>query len=122
MRPLARPSRRAAVAAALVAVAAALSSCGGSTAEDGETIRLDIPAGAGKLVDAGRDVPGVPQRIEGAVGDTFEIVNHDSEVQVVSGFPVSPGQTLTIPLNRVGTYEVDCSAHEDRSLTMVVAP
>lgn len=115
-----RGSRRSAAAIAWIA-AAALAACG-SDDPDGRTIRFEIPAGAGELVDAGRDVPGVPTRIEGRVGDTVEVVNHDSEMQVVSGFPVSPGQTLSIPLNRSGSCEVDCSAHDDNSLRMVVAP
>lgn len=123
MRRLALSRSAAAAATALVAVAAVLAACGSQEpAESGETIRFDIPAGASKLVEAGKDVPGVPQRIEGTVGDTVEVTNHDTELQVVSGFPVNPGQTLTIPLNRAGTYEVECSAHEDDSLTMVVSP
>lgn len=115
---------RAVVLSALIAALVGLPGCGASTDQGaaGRTIRLDIPAGAGRLIDAGRDVPGVPEQIEGTVGDRFEIVNHDSETQVVSGFPVDAGQTLTIPLNRAGTYDVECSAHEDQSLTMVVSP
>ena len=117
-------SRSAAAAAtAHVAVAVVLAACGTQdSTESGETIRFDIPAGASKLVDAGKEVPGLPKQIEGTVGDTVEVVNHDSELQVVSGFPVSPGQTLRIPLNRAGTYEVECSAHKDDSLKMVVEP
>jgi plastocyanin len=122
MRPRVRSSRRATAATATVVVAAVLAAGGSASDDSGETIRFDIPAGASKLVDAGRDVPGVPQRIEGSVGDTVEVTNHDSELQVVSGFPVSPGQTLRIPLNRAGTYQVECSAHKDDSLTMVVEP
>lgn len=122
MRPLATSSRRIAAAMAVLALAAVLSACGSGSDDSGETIRFDIPAGAANLVDAGREVPGLPKRIEGTVGDTVEVANHDSELQVVSGFPVNPGQTLTIPLNRAGTYRVECSAHKDDSLTMVVRP
>ena len=122
MPPRARNRRKAAAATAIAVVAAVLAGCGSETGEVGETIGFEIPAGAGKLVDAGRPVPGVPRRIEGSVGDTVEVVNRDSELQVVSGFPVSPGQTLRIPLNRAGTYEVECSAHDDNSLRMVVSP
>lgn len=121
MRPPGR-NRTAAAATALVAVAAVLAACGSGSDDEGETIRFDIPAGAAELVDAGKDVPGVPRRIEGSVGDTIEVTNNDSSLQVVSGFPVNPGQTLRIPLNREGTYEVECSAHEDDSLKMVVGP
>ena len=119
MRPRAKSRPRLLAATALAAVAAALPACG---SDDAAVIRLEIPAGAAELVDAGEDVPGVPQKIEGKLGDTLKIINNDSEVQVVSGFPVGPGQTMTIPLNRTGTYEVECSAHEDRSLTMTVTP
>jgi len=122
MPPRGRSRRGAAAATAIAVVAAVLAACGSGSGEAGETIRFEIPAGAGDLVDAGRPVPGVPKRIEGSVGDTVEVVNRDSELQVVSGFPVNPGQTLRIPLNRAGAYEVECSAHESNSLKMVVSP
>lgn len=122
MPPRARNRRKTAAATAIVVVAAVLAACGSGTGETGATIRFEIPAGAARLVDAGRPVPGVPTRLEGSVGDTIEVINRDSELQVVSGFPVNPGQTLRIPLNRAGTYEVECSAHDDNSLKMVVSP
>lgn len=122
MPPRVSNRRRATVGTAIVAVATVLAACGSGAGGTGETIRFEIPAGAGDLVDAGRPVPGVPKRIEGSVGDTVEVLNRDSELQVVSGFPVNPGQTLRIPLNRAGTFEVECSAHESNSLKMVVGP
>ena len=108
---------------ALVAVAVvALAGCGGDEQVQGETLRLVIPAGATELTEAGRPVPGIPDRITGTVGDVLEVVNRDSSTQFVSGFPVSPGQTLTIPLNRAGRWETECSVHEDDSLEMVIRP
>lgn len=109
----------------LVALAACcfvvtLAACGGATRE-GETIRIDIPPNASDLVDQGKSVPGVPDRIRGSVGDTLLIENRDSEVQFVSGYSISPGQTLRIPLNRAGEYETNCSAHEDSSLRMSIS-
>ncbi|GIK76975.1 MAG: hypothetical protein EDQ89_05970 [Acidobacteria bacterium] len=120
--PPPRNRLEAAAATALGVVAAVLAGCGPGADGGGETIAFAIPAGAGERVDAGRPVPGVPRRIEGTVGDTVEVVNHDSELQVVSGFPVNPGQTVRIPLNRAGTFEVECSAHESDNLKLVVSP
>jgi hypothetical protein len=103
--------------AALVAVLA--SGCGG-TGEPGRTIRIDIPPNAGELIEQGRKVPGVPERITGTVGDVLVIENRDSSTQFIAGYSISPGQTLRIPLNRAGNYETNCSAHKDKSLTMSI--
>lgn len=109
---------------ALITVAAAtviFAGCGGSDPKHGETVRIDIPPNASKLVEQGRNVPGVPDRITGTVGDTLVIKNRDSSTQFVAGYSISPGQTLKIPLNRAGNYETNCSAHEDKSLTMSIS-
>ena len=112
---------RVAAVAITVALAAVIASgCGGSDPE-GETIRIEIPPNASRLVEEGRKVPGVPERIEGTVGDTLVIENRDSSTQFVAGYSISPGQTLRIPLNRAGDYVTNCSAHLDRSLTMSIS-
>jgi hypothetical protein len=108
----------------LITVAAAtviFVGCGGSDTRQGETVRIEIPPNASKLVEQGRNVPGVPDRITGTVGDTLVIENRDSSTQFVAGYSISPGQTLKIPLKRAGNYETNCSAHEDRSLTMSIS-
>ncbi len=121
--PKAEPFRRALLA--LITVAAAtviLAGCGsGNQSNQGETVRIEIPANASKLVEQGRNVPGVPDRITGTVGDTLIIENGDSSTQFVAGYSISPGQTLKIPLNRAGNYETNCSAHRDKSLTMSIS-
>ena len=88
---------------------------------DNDQDRIEIPAIASKLVEQGRNVPGVPDRITGTVGDTLIIENGDSSTQFVAGYSISPGQTLKIPLNRAGNYETNCSAHRDKSLTMSIS-
>lgn len=122
--PPARKGRRFGVAfgSLTVLVALLLSGCGGSDGREGESIRLVIPPNATELTEAGRKVPGIPDRIRGTVGDVLEVVNRDGSTQFVAGYPVSPGQTLTIPLNRAGRWETECSVHEDDSLEMVIRP
>lgn len=109
----------------LVAIGLGLvaSGCGGDdegSSAGGETVRLVVPAGAAQKVKRGEKVAGIPDRIEAQVGDTLVVVNHDDSTQYVSGFAVSPGQTMKIPLNRAGTYLTNCSAHRDRNIKMVV--
>ena len=87
----------------------------------GETVHLNIPANASDRLDKGRDVPQIPDRITGTVGDTLVIRNRDRATQVVAGYPVSPGRTLKIPLNRAGSYETSCSAHPEDSIRMVIS-
>lgn len=109
---------------ALITVASAtviLAGCGGTDAPQGEIVRINIPPNASKLVDQGRNVPGVPDRITGTVGDTLVIANRDSSTQFVAGYSISPGQTLRIPLKRAGDYETNCSAHQDKSLMMSIS-
>jgi plastocyanin len=104
----------------VAAAAAIVAGCGGSE-DSGRTVRIEIPPDASRLVAQGKDVPGVPDRIVGTVGDTLVIENRDSSTQFVAGYSISPGQSLRIPLNRAGDYETNCSAHEDRSLRMSIS-
>lgn len=97
-----------------------LVACGGSVETDGETIRLVIPAGTSEKVNAGLKVEGIPDRISAKVGDTLVVENRDTSTQFISGFAISPGQTMKIPLLREGTYMTNCSAHRNRSIEMVV--
>jgi len=115
-----RRLRRALATIAVAAAAAIVAGCGGSE-DSGRTVRIEIPPDASRLVAQGKDVPGVPDRIVGTVGDTLVIENRDSSTQFVAGYSISPGQSLRIPLNRAGDYETNCSAHEDRSLRMSIS-
>lgn len=106
----------------MLGITVAATGCGeGDPADRGETIRLVFPAGSSEAVDRGRTPPGIPDRIEAEVGDTLLVENRDSATQFISGFAVSPGQTMRIPLIREGTYLTNCSAHRDRSIEMVVS-
>ena len=91
------------------------------TEETGETVRLNIPPNASERIEQGKDVPQIPDRITGSVGDTLVIRNRDRSTQTVAGYPVSPGQTLKIPLNRAGSYETSCSAHPEDRIKMVIS-
>lgn len=106
--------------AAAAAVTVAILLIGGSGDSSGKTIELVIPKGTSARLDAGKPVAAIPDRIEGHVGDTLLIKNNDSVTQFVSGFAVSPGQEVNIPLAREGTYATSCSAHKDKSIEMVV--
>ncbi len=118
----ARGRTRSVLAGLLLAALASLvlAACGGSGEDRGETVRLIIPSGTSQKVNAGQQVEGIPDRIEARVGDTLVVENRDSSTQFVSGFAISPGQTMKIPLLREGTYMTNCSAHRDRSIKMVV--
>jgi hypothetical protein len=108
-------------AGSLLALLAAACS-GGEAPADGRTIRIDIPSNATRLVDEGRPVPGVPGVIRGRVGDTLVVSNADRSTQFLVGYPVAPGQTLRIPLNRAGDYETECTAHKDGAIRMRIDP
>ncbi len=121
-KSVADPLRRLATVLITAAAAAVIfAGCGGSEDGQGETVTIKIPPNASELVAQGKDVPGVPDRIVGTVGDTLVIDNRDSSTQFVAGYSISPGQSLKIPLNRAGDYETNCSAHEDKSLRMSIS-
>ena len=106
--------------ALLLAALAILLPSGCGSGEEGETIRLVIPPGTSAAIEAGKQVKAIPDRIEAHVGDTLYVVNRDSSTQFISGLAVSPGQKAEIPLNREGTFVTNCSAHQDRSIKLVV--
>lgn len=116
------PLRRFATVLITAAAAAVIfAGCGSGDDGQGETVTIKIPPNASELVAQGKDVPGVPDRIVGTVGDTLVIDNRDTSTQFVAGYSISPGQSLKIPLNRAGDYETNCSAHEDKSLRMSIS-
>ncbi|MBK8294777.1 MAG: hypothetical protein IPK93_08410 [Solirubrobacterales bacterium] len=94
--------------------------CAGTSAE-GSNKLIRIPDGAGQVIAQGKEVPEIPDRITGKVGDTLVIENMDSSTQFVAGYPVSPHQTLKIPLNRAGRYETSCSVHPESAIKMVIS-
>ena len=90
-----------------------------------EAIRLgppDGPAEPNRLLGtiAHAMYTGAVIRYTVEVGDTLLLKNNDSSTQFVAGYPVSPHQTLKIPLNRAGTYQTSCSVHRDRTIRMVI--
>ena len=116
------PLRRFATVLITAAAAAVIfAGCGSGDDGQGETVTIKIPPNASELVAQGKDVPGVPDRIVGTVGDTLVIDNRDTSTQFVAGYSISPGQSLKIRLNRAGDYETNCSTHEDKSLRMSIS-
>lgn len=95
---------------------------GSSGPESSHQVRFTIPEGASRMVNQGKEVPGIPTQIRASVGDVLVIDNRDSATQFVAGYPISPHQKLKVPLNRAGTWSTNCSAHRDKSLEMVVEP
>lgn len=84
------------------------------------TIVIDIPRGTAARVARGEPTAVVGDRIVARVGDALRLVNHDRVVHVIAGFPVSPGQTVAVPLLRAGTFETECSVHTDNAVGLVV--
>lgn len=122
----ARSPRR--LLAAGLALLAALAVCAGfvflraDSDPPGRTVTVAIPAGTKARLDRGDRTAGVPRRVEGRVGDTLKIVNHDRALHVVGGFPVAAGQTISVPLRTVGVTEAMCTAHPNERMAIVVRP
>lgn len=85
-----------------------------------QTHEFVIPAGASKRADVSGELNGIPRLIEADVGDKLVITNYDERLQIVAGYPIESGKTVSIPLTRAGRFETSCSVHKKKSTTLLV--
>lgn len=108
-------------AAAALAVAAALvlTACGGGSSGP-QTFKLEIPKEADVTASAGATGATSSRTITAHVGDKLIVTNHDTYLRIVAERPVRAGQTVTIPLNRPGTFKTGCSYEPRHKIVVVV--
>ncbi len=63
----------------------------------------------------------VPARLDLEIGDSIEIVNHDSQGHNVGPFFVGEGETVSQTFRSAAEYVDSCSVHPSGEFTIVVS-
>lgn len=79
-----------------------------------------IPYGAGEALDRGEPLEILPGRLDVAVGEVIEIVNHDDRGHLVGPFYVGAGETLRQRFASPGEFVGTCTVHPSGELVLVV--
>lgn len=82
---------------------------------------FEIPAGAGKRIDAGDELDIFPSRLEVHVGETIRIVNDDVRGHLVGPFFIAAESTLTQRFASPGTFTGECSVHPSGGFVLQVS-
>jgi plastocyanin len=118
------------LAAAIIGLTNAMSSCAQSTARtpginaaEAEAIPdydYLIPLGTGAKLDAGERVEIIPADLKVKVGEVLRIINEDDRGHVIGAFYVAAGETLRQRFASPGVLAGDCSVHPSGSFTLTV--
>ena len=111
-----------AVALCLGAAALLLSASAGTSGQPGDARRIliTIPPGTASNVARGQPARSVPTHISARVGDTLLLVNDDTADHMLGPFYISSHQTVSVPLQRAGTYRGTCVLQPNHHFTIVV--
>lgn len=85
-----------------------------------QTIELTIPAGTAARVEAGEDVPTIPQEMIFVLGDTLQVTNHDSVSHQLGPIWVPAGSSASLVMEKAEQYAYSCSFATSRYLGLDV--
>jgi hypothetical protein len=85
-----------------------------------QTITLVIPAGTAERVEAGEDVPSIPDEMVFVLGDLLEIKNEDTVNHQLGPIWVPPGSTGSLVMEQAENYAFSCSFQTSRYLGLDV--
>ncbi len=85
-----------------------------------ETIELTIPAGTAARVEAGEDVPAIPQEMIFVLGDTLQVTNHDEVSHQLGPIWVPAGSSASLVMEKADKYAYSCSFATSRYLGLDV--
>jgi hypothetical protein len=74
-----------------------------------KTIQMIIPEGAAKQIAAGENLDLLPDNLVFVIGDTLEVVNHDSTNHQLGPIWVPPGSTGRIVLEEANKFSYSCT-------------
>ena len=122
--------RRAAVAAAIVALA--VTACSSTTRSgplvvtDPDAAEVDydylIAAGTGERFDNGEFIEILPAELEGSVGQVLRIVNEDDRDHLIGPFFVGAGETLIQRFSSPGSFGGLCTIHPSGQFQLTISP
>jgi len=85
-----------------------------------QTIELTIPAGTAARVEAGEDVPSIPQEMVFVLGDTLHVTNNDSVSHQLGPVWVPAGSTASLVMKQAEKFSYSCSFATSRYLGLDV--
>ena len=85
-----------------------------------QTIDLTIPAGTAARVDAGEDVPTIPQEMVFVLGDTLQVTNDDNVSHQLGPVWVPAGGTASLVMKQADKFAYHCSFATSRYLGLDV--
>ena len=74
-----------------------------------KTVQIVIPAGAAERIAAGESIDTIPDDMVFVIGDTLEVVNHDSVNHELGPIWVPPGSTGRLVLAEANKFSYTCS-------------
>ena len=74
-----------------------------------ETVEIDIPRGTAKKVEAGQQVPSIPEEMVFVVGDTLRVNNHDSVDHELGPLFIPAGSSASLLMEDANKYVLGCS-------------
>ncbi len=85
-----------------------------------QTINLTIPAGTAARVEAGEDVPTIPQEMVFVLGDTLQVTNNDEVSHQLGPVWVPAGGTASLVMKQAEKFAYSCSFATSRYLGLDV--
>lgn len=85
-----------------------------------DEVRIRIPAGTGRQLEAGNDPGIVAGEIRLDVGDTLVVENDDDQLHVLGSLTVAPGQTRRLDYEEAGRFTGASSLSPTGTVTVLV--
>lgn len=85
-----------------------------------QTVNLTIPAGTAARVEAGEDVPSIPQEMVFVLGDTLQVTNNDEVSHQLGPVWVPAGGVASLVMKQADKFAYSCSFATSRYLGLDV--
>ncbi len=95
---------------------------GGGVLRPPQRIEFVIPEGTAVRVKAGEAVPSIPAKSIFVVGDVLALRNEDDANHQMGPFWIPAKTAITIPLDRVSTFNYVCTIHPSGFIGLEVRP
>jgi plastocyanin len=90
--------------------------------DQGRVTTIVVPLGTAERQASGQRVTLMPAGLRLHVGDTFRVVNHDTEVHDVGPYVIAGGQTLQQTYVHAGVIQGSCSLSPTGQVTITIRP
>jgi len=87
-----------------------------------KTVTIVIPEGTAERVEAGEEVPGIPDEMTFVLGDVLEVKNEDNVTHQLGPLYIPPGSSAALPLHESDNFTMGCSFQASNNLGLNVIP